>query len=163
MVRIVIADDVDLTLVGAEMLLKAEPDFEVVGVCHYLPDLLLLLNDQPVDVILVGEMRDYETIETALTAAETGHLVLTTLHTVAQANGWHAAIGIAGPGVHRHRVGVIQEDSARFGDFADVLAHAQQCRDGPLAVHDAPGANRIANTLIHAIFQRNINVHREGF
>jgi len=34
------------------------------------------------DVILVGEMRDYETIETALTAAETGHLVLSTLHTL---------------------------------------------------------------------------------
>src|SRR5207249_9285741 len=34
------------------------------------------------DVILVGEMRDYETIETALTAAETGHLVLSTLHTM---------------------------------------------------------------------------------
>jgi twitching motility protein PilT len=33
-------------------------------------------------VILVGEMRDYETIETALTAAETGHLVLSTLHTL---------------------------------------------------------------------------------
>ncbi|MCA1817466.1 MAG: Flp pilus assembly complex ATPase component TadA, partial [Acidobacteria bacterium] len=33
------------------------------------------------DVILVGEMRDLETIETALTAAETGHLVLSTLHT----------------------------------------------------------------------------------
>src|ERR1700720_2372972 len=33
-------------------------------------------------VILVGEMRDYETIETALTAAETGHLVLSTLHTM---------------------------------------------------------------------------------
>jgi twitching motility protein PilT len=32
-------------------------------------------------VILVGEMRDYETIETALTAAETGHLVMSTLHT----------------------------------------------------------------------------------
>lgn len=37
---------------------------------------------QDPDVILVGEMRDYETIETALLAAETGHLVLSTLHTV---------------------------------------------------------------------------------
>ena len=36
---------------------------------------------QDPDVILVGEMRDYETIETAITAAETGHLVLSTLHT----------------------------------------------------------------------------------
>lgn len=39
------------------------------------------LREDP-DVILVGEMRDYETIETALLAAETGHLVLSTLHTL---------------------------------------------------------------------------------
>ncbi len=39
------------------------------------------LREDP-DVILVGEMRDFETIETAITAAETGHLVLSTLHTL---------------------------------------------------------------------------------
>lgn len=39
------------------------------------------LREDP-DVILVGEMRDYETISIALTAAETGHLVFSTLHTV---------------------------------------------------------------------------------
>jgi len=39
------------------------------------------LREDP-DVILVGEMRDFETIETALLAAETGHLVLSTLHTL---------------------------------------------------------------------------------
>lgn len=38
------------------------------------------LREDP-DVILVGEMRDLETIQTAITAAETGHLVLATLHT----------------------------------------------------------------------------------
>jgi len=37
---------------------------------------------QDPDVILVGEMRDYETIETGLLAAETGHLVFSTLHTI---------------------------------------------------------------------------------
>jgi twitching motility protein PilT len=37
---------------------------------------------QDPDTILVGEMRDFETIETALTAAETGHLVMSTLHTI---------------------------------------------------------------------------------
>ncbi len=39
------------------------------------------LREDP-DVILVGEMRDLETIETAMTAAETGHLVMSTLHTL---------------------------------------------------------------------------------
>ena len=43
------------------------------------------LREDP-DVILVGEMRDYETISIALTAAETGHLVLSTLHTIGAAN-----------------------------------------------------------------------------
>jgi len=41
---------------------------------------------QDPDVILVGEMRDLETISTALTAAETGHFVLSTLHTIGAAN-----------------------------------------------------------------------------
>ncbi len=40
---------------------------------------------QSPDVILLGEMRDYETIHTALTAAETGHLLFSTLHTVGAA------------------------------------------------------------------------------
>jgi len=43
------------------------------------------LREDP-DVILVGEMRDPETMQLALTAAETGHLVLTTLHTSGAAN-----------------------------------------------------------------------------
>lgn len=43
------------------------------------------LREDP-DVILVGEMRDLETISAAITAAETGHLVLSTLHTTGAAN-----------------------------------------------------------------------------
>ena len=43
------------------------------------------LREDP-DVILVGEMRDYETITAALTAAETGHLVFSTLHTIGAAH-----------------------------------------------------------------------------
>ncbi len=42
------------------------------------------LREDP-DVILVGEMRDYETISAAVTAAETGHLVMSTLHTTGAA------------------------------------------------------------------------------
>lgn len=41
---------------------------------------------QDPDIILVGEMRDLETISTAITAAETGHLVMSTLHTVGAAS-----------------------------------------------------------------------------
>ncbi len=51
----------------------------------YVSALRACLRQAP-DVILVGEMRDYETIKTAMTAAETGHLVISTLHTVGAAN-----------------------------------------------------------------------------
>ncbi|MCI5773387.1 MAG: PilT/PilU family type 4a pilus ATPase [Erysipelotrichaceae bacterium] len=47
----------------------------------YLEALRAALREAP-DVILVGEMRDLETIQTVLQAAETGHLVLSTLHTI---------------------------------------------------------------------------------
>ena len=51
----------------------------------YLTGLRACLRESP-DVILLGEMRDSETIQTAMTAAETGHLVLATLHTKGAAN-----------------------------------------------------------------------------
>jgi twitching motility protein PilT len=49
---------------------------------HTFADALKHVMRQNPDVILVGEMRDLETIQLAITAAETGHLVLSTLHTV---------------------------------------------------------------------------------
>src|SRR5207245_10980676 len=57
---------------------------EQIEVGRDTPDFAVTLRSimrQTPDVILVGEMRDAETIATALTAAETGHLVLSTLHT----------------------------------------------------------------------------------
>ena len=51
----------------------------------YVTALRASLRQAP-DVILLGEMRDLETIQTALTAAETGHLVISTLHTVGAVN-----------------------------------------------------------------------------
>ena len=51
---------------------------------NYQTALRAALRQAP-DAILVGEMRDFETIQTALTAAETGQLVLSTLHTVGAA------------------------------------------------------------------------------
>lgn len=50
----------------------------------YQDALKAVLREDP-DVILVGEMRDLETISIAITAAETGHLVLSTLHTIGAA------------------------------------------------------------------------------
>jgi twitching motility protein PilT len=52
---------------------------------------------QDPDVILVGEMRDLETVSTALTAAETGHLILSTLHTSDAAQAIHRIIDVFPP------------------------------------------------------------------
>ncbi|MCB0218812.1 MAG: type IV pilus twitching motility protein PilT [Chrysiogenetes bacterium] len=57
---------------------QREVGFDTVG---FASALRAALRQDP-DVILVGEMRDFETIEIALTAAETGHLVFSTLHTL---------------------------------------------------------------------------------
>ena len=53
-------------------------------VTNFASALRSALREDP-DIILVGEMRDYETISAALTAAETGHLVMSTLHTTGAA------------------------------------------------------------------------------
>jgi twitching motility protein PilT len=58
---------------------------------------------QDPDVILVGEMRDYETVETAMTAAETGHLVMSTLHTTDAAETINRIIGVFPP-YHQRQV-----------------------------------------------------------
>jgi len=57
---------------------QREVGFDTLGFAEALRGALR----QDPDIIMVGEMRDKDTIETALTAAETGHLVLSTLHTI---------------------------------------------------------------------------------
>jgi twitching motility protein PilT len=61
------------------------------------PEALRAALRQDPDVILVGEMRDLETVATALTAAETGHLVLSTLHTNDAAQAVHRIVDVFPP------------------------------------------------------------------
>lgn len=56
---------------------------------------------QDPDVILVGEMRDFETIQTAMSAAETGHLVLSTLHTLDATETVNRIISVFPPYQHK--------------------------------------------------------------
>ncbi len=56
-----------------------------IGTQDYLSALRACLRQAP-DVMLVGEMRDHDTIRTAMTAAETGHLLIATLHTKGTVN-----------------------------------------------------------------------------
>jgi twitching motility protein PilT len=59
----------------------------------YASGLRSILREDP-DVIMIGEMRDFETIEAALTAAETGHLVFATLHTNSAADTLDRIVGV---------------------------------------------------------------------
>ena len=92
-----------------------------------------------------------------------GDLPVSALHAVAQADGLDAAILVAGPGVHRHRVGVVEEQRAWFGHLADIFTEIQQGQDGALPVHDAAGAQRIAHALVYPVFEWDIDIRLEGF
>ena len=68
----------------------------------YVAALRAALRQSP-DVILLGEMRDHETIQTAMTAAETGHLVLSSLHTLGAANSISRIIDVFEP-AQQHQI-----------------------------------------------------------
>ncbi len=70
----------------------------------YISALRAALRQAP-DVILLGEMRDYETINTALTAAETGHTLISTLHTLGAATTIDRIIDVF-PAAQQHQVAV---------------------------------------------------------
>ena len=75
---ITIEDPIEFVFENKKSIVKQR---EVYSDTHSFSDALKRALRQDPDVIVVGEMRDLETIGTALTAAETGHLVLATLHT----------------------------------------------------------------------------------
>ena len=68
----------------------------------YADGLRAILREDP-DIILIGEMRDGETIETALTAAETGHLVFATLHTNSASDSIDRIVGTF-PAEHQQQI-----------------------------------------------------------
>ena len=80
-----------------------------------------VLRQDP-DVIVVGEMRDYETVSTALTAAETGHLVLSTLHTPSAVQTVERVLGVF-PAAQQQQA-IIQLASSLQGIIAQKLLPA---------------------------------------
>jgi len=75
---------------------------EVGGDTQSFASALRRVLRQDPDVILIGEMRDEETVRTALAAAETGHLVLSTLHTLDAAESVNRIIDFFAPREHPH-------------------------------------------------------------
>jgi twitching motility protein PilT len=100
------------------------------------------------DVILVGEMRDYETISAAVTAAETGHLVLSTLHTTGAAQTLDRIVDV----YPSHSQGMIR--SQLSGVFRGVITQT--------LVPLADGSGRVVATEILIGTDAVLNLIREG-
>ncbi len=113
----------------------------------YATALRAALREDP-NVILVGEMRDLETTQIALTAAETGHLVLSTLHTQDAAQTIDRVIDIFPP--HQHEQVKTQLSGTLQGIIAQLL----------LARADVPG--RVAAFEILVATSAVKNLIREG-
>ncbi|MBD5459084.1 MAG: type IV pilus twitching motility protein PilT [Lachnospiraceae bacterium] len=111
---------------------------------NYANALRAALREDP-DVILVGEMRDFETISAAITAAETGHLVLSTLHTIGAASTVDRVIDVFPP--HRQ-----QQIRVQFADVLEAVISQQliQTMDGRgrVAAFEVMHANHAVRSLI---------------
>ena len=114
--------------------------------------------DVDVPGLVVDAGADEFEIAVVLCAEHLGDLLAAMLDAVAETDGIDLAVVDRRPGVHRHRVGVVQELRARLGDLADVVAEIEDDRDVALAVEDAAGADRVADALVDAIFQRDVDV-----
>ena len=113
----------------------------------YANALRAALREDP-DVILVGEMRDFETISVAITAAETGHLVLSTLHTIGAASTVDRVIDVFPP--HQQ-----QQIRVQFANVLEAIISQQ-------LIPTADGKGRVAAfEVLHATHAVR-NLIREG-
>jgi twitching motility protein PilT len=97
-------------------------------------------------VILVGEMRDRETVEIALSAAETGHLVLTTLHTVDAGQTINRILGMF-TAEEETQVRIRLADTVRWIVCQRLLPRED---GGRVAAFEIMGANmRVRDTILH--------------
>lgn len=99
---------------------------EVLTDTHSFNRALVHILRQDPDVIVVGEMRDHETISAALTAAETGHLVLATMHSPNVAHAFERIVGVFEGGAQRQII--LQLANALQGIIAqDLLPSVDRC------------------------------------
>ncbi|HEX7573849.1 MAG TPA: PilT/PilU family type 4a pilus ATPase, partial [Bacteroidota bacterium] len=97
-------------------------------------------------VILVGEMRDRETVEIALSAAETGHLVLSTLHTVDAGQTINRVIGMF-PSEEETQIRIRLSDTVRWIVCQRLLPKEG---GGRVAAFEVMGTNlRVKDTILH--------------
>jgi len=97
-------------------------------------------------VILVGEMRDRESVEIALTAAETGHLVLSTLHTIDAGSTINRIIGMFSS-EEENQIRIRMADSVRYIVCQRLLT---KIGGGRVAAFEIMGSNiRVKDTILH--------------
>ncbi len=109
----------------------------------YARALRAALRESP-DVILVGEMRDLETISIAMTAAETGHLVLSTLHTLGAAKTIDRIIDVFPPN-QQHQIRIQLSTILRAVISQQLLPSEQR---GRVAAFEIMTANNAIQNLI---------------
>ncbi|RAR58522.1 MULTISPECIES: type IV pilus twitching motility protein PilT [Halomonadaceae] len=109
----------------------------------FAPALRSALREDP-DVILVGELRDLDTIRLALTAAETGHLVLGTLHTTSAAKTIDRIVDVF-PGAEKDMVRSMLSESLQ-GVISQVLL--KRAGGGRVAAHEILVATSAIRNLI---------------
>ncbi len=102
------------------------------------------LREDP-DVILVGEMRDVPTIEAALTAAETGHLVFATLHTKTPAQGIDRIIDVFPP--HQQQQARVQLANVLHVVLTQQLLHRKDGQGVALAIEMLVATPAIRNLI----------------
>lgn len=112
---------------------------------HTFANALRAALRQDPDVILVGEMRDLETIATAITAAETGHLVLSTLHTIGAAKTVDRIIDVFPP--HQQQQIRIQLASVLEAVISQQIMPTVE-GDGRVAAFEVMTANSAIRNLI---------------
>lgn len=115
---------------------------------------------QDPDVIMVGEMRDLETIATALTAAETGHLILTTLHTPSAPHAIDRVIDVFPP--HQQQQVRIQLSTALQGVLYQTLIPKADGAGRIVAVEVIIATDAIRNLIREAKTPQMMNVIQTG-
>jgi len=112
---------------------------------HSFASALRRVLRQDPDVILVGEMRDLETISAAITAAETGHLVLATLHTTGGPETVDRIIDVFPP--HQQQQVRMQVSTSLQGVLSQTLLRTTDGRSRVLAMEVMLGVPAIANLI----------------
>jgi twitching motility protein PilT len=121
---------------------------EVLTDTHSFDRALVHILRQDPDVIVVGEMRDHETISAALTAAETGHLVLATMHSPSVSHAFERVLGVFEGAAQRQII--LQLASALQGIIAQDLLPSVDRSNRVLAYELL-----IANSAVRNIIREN--------